>query len=135
MNHQLVELTADPNEPETVLFTVSAAIKGRTFAKLLLSKMVTTERHSPTTAEEVSKNFALGLEKAKKTLTVTTQRCMRHAVHPVHKQYRTDQLALCRKGLVRTQYMDTLVIRHQSLKRNRYIHLVTNGKYTTGSIQ
>ena len=76
MNHQLVELTSDPNESETVLSSVSAAIEGRTFDKLLLFQMV-----SPTSAKEVFKKFVLGLETEKKTLTVTTQRGMRHAVH------------------------------------------------------
>ena len=79
---------------ETVLGDVSNTLNEREFDRALLSKVVTDHRHSPITSEEVSIKFGVGLETAKKTLQVTTQRGVRHAVHPIHRHYRTDHLAL-----------------------------------------
>ena len=127
MNRLPVELVEEPNEPSMVLSSVSTTLDSKAFDRELLSKLVTTERHSPITAEEVAKKFAVGLETAKKTIQVTTQRGIRHAVHPIHRRCRTDHLDLNRKRLGGTWFMDTLVARHQSSSGNRYMHVITNG--------
>ena len=72
LNQRAVELMVDPSEPQAILSSVSTALDSQTFDRLLLSKLVTVERHTPTTAEEDSKKFCIGLETAKKTLKVTT---------------------------------------------------------------
>jgi transposase len=40
--------------------------------------------------EEASSKFGVGLETAQQTLKVTTQKGIRHAVHPLSRRYRTD---------------------------------------------
>jgi hypothetical protein len=40
--------------------------------------------------EDVSRKFGIGLETARKTLKATTQYGIRHAVHPLLRQYQTD---------------------------------------------
>lgn len=129
-DHQATELEEDENEPQVVLASVSTALEERTFDRMMVSRLVTTKRHSEITPEEVSKKFGVGLETAKDTLKVTTQRGIRHAVHPIHRRYRTDHLDLHRKRLGGVWQMDTLVARHQSLQGNKYAHVITNGKYT-----
>jgi hypothetical protein len=41
-------------------------------------------RHIHVSAEEVAKKLRCGLDTAKQTLKVTTQRGVRHALHPLH---------------------------------------------------
>ena len=89
-----LELVEDKYEPQLVLSSVSTALDEKTFGEALLSKLVTEKRHSPITPEEVSQKFAIGLDTAKKTIQVTTQRGIRHAIHPIHRRYRTDHLDL-----------------------------------------
>ncbi len=123
-----MELYEVEHEPQVLLSSVSIAYDEKAMDRALLSKLVTEKRHSPITAEEVSKKFAIGLDTAKKTLQVTTQRGVRHAIHPIHRRYRTDHLDLHRKRLGGTWFMDTLVARCQSLQGNKYMHVITNGK-------
>ena len=85
LNQRAVELTVDPSEPQAILSSVSTALDSQTFDRPLLSKLVTAERHTPITAEEVAKKFAIGLETTKKTLTVTTQRGIQYSTHPLHR--------------------------------------------------
>ena len=129
-NHQATELMEDCHDPQVVLSSISTALDEKTFDKMLLSKLVTEKRHSPITPEEVAKKFGIGLDTAKKTLQVTTQRGIRHAIHPIHRHYRTDHLDLHRKRLKGKWFLDTLVARHQSLSGNKYLHVFTNGEFT-----
>ena len=55
------------------------------------------ERHSQVSAETVARKFRCGLETAQRTLKTTTQRGVRHAIHPLHRRYRVDHLNLHRK--------------------------------------
>jgi transposase len=51
----------------------------------------TRERHVVTlSAKEVSRKFGVGIETARNTLKATTQYGIRHAMHPLLRQYRTD---------------------------------------------
>jgi hypothetical protein len=49
-----------------------------------ISFIGTKDRHSQVTAEEVARKFRCGIEIAKQTLKTTTQRGVRHAIHPLH---------------------------------------------------
>ncbi len=49
-----------------------------------LTGTFTSERHSCVTFENLSRKWNIGLETAKQTLQVTTQRGIRTAVHPLH---------------------------------------------------
>jgi hypothetical protein len=65
------------------------------------------DRHSRVNAETVARKFRCGIETAQRTLKTTTQRGIRHAIHPLHRRYRVDHLNLHRRRLADTFYMDT----------------------------
>ena len=91
------------------------------------------------TPENLSKVWRIGLDTAKKTLRVTTQRGVRTAVHPITRRYRVDHLALHRNRLNDEFYTDTLFSRVKSLETTapksspmditqRYTQLKVDGK-------
>ena len=57
-----------------------------------VSELASNTRNSTHTAEEVSRKFNIGIERAKITIRVTTQRGIYHAVHPLHCRYRADHM-------------------------------------------
>ena len=117
-------------EPSRVLCNVSTALDEKQFSCMLMSKLVTTERHIPITVESIALKFGIGLESAKKTLQVTTQWGIRHTVHPIHCQYHMDHFALHWKRLAGTWFMDRLDARYKSMRGNTGAHVIMNGKYT-----
>ena len=88
------------------------------------------ERHSQVNAETVARRFRCGLETALRTLKATSQRGVRHAVHPLHRRYRVDHLNLNRKRLRDVFYMDTLFSKVKSLAGFTCAQLITNGTFT-----
>ena len=62
-------------------------------------ELASNTRHSTHTAEEVSRNFNIGIERAKTTINFTTQRGIRHDVHPLHRRYRADHMHFNRRRL------------------------------------
>jgi hypothetical protein len=58
-------------------------------------------------AEELASKWGIGLETAKRTLQVTTQRGVRHSEHPMHRRYRTRQSHLRYPVLKTRIYSDT----------------------------
>ena len=87
-------------------------------------------RHSKYTAQELARKWGCGLETAQNTLKKTTQRNVRHALHPLHQRYRVDHLNLNRRRLNTTMYTDTLFARTKSLRQNTCAQVYTNGKFT-----
>jgi hypothetical protein len=57
------------------------------------------DKYSKVNAETVARRFRCGLETAEKTLKATTQRGVRHALHPLNRRYRVDHLNLNRTRL------------------------------------
>ena len=51
-------------------------------------------RHSVVSAEELAKEWRIGINTAKLTLKATTQFGLRHALHSIHRRYRTDHMSL-----------------------------------------
>ena len=88
------------------------------------------DRHSRFTPETVGKKFRCGLETAQRTLKTTTQRCVRHSIHPLHRRYCVDHLNLYQKRLQDTFYMDTLSSKVKSLGGYTCAQLITNGTFT-----
>lgn len=94
------------------------------------SEMVSKTRHSQITPEHLSRAWNIGIETAKKTLHVTTQRGVRHAIHPLHRRYRVDHLDLHRKYLKGQFYADYLESKVKSINQNNGAFVITNGDYT-----
>ncbi|KAI2502057.1 Reverse transcriptase (RNA-dependent DNA polymerase) [Fragilaria crotonensis] len=88
------------------------------------------DRHSQVTAEVVARKFRCGLETAQKTLKATTQRGVRHSMHPLHRRYRVDHLSLHRRRMKDTFYVDTLFSKVKSIAGFTCAQLITNGSFT-----
>ena len=95
-----------------------------------LSFVGARDRHSQVDAETVAKRFRCGLETARKTLKATTQRGVRHSMHPLNRRYRVDHLNLHRQRLHDTFYTDTLFSKVKSLSGFTCAQLITNGTFT-----
>jgi len=52
-------------------------------------------RHSKITPEELARKWRVGLQTARNTLKTTTQFGVRHAIHPLKRRYRTDNMQTC----------------------------------------
>jgi hypothetical protein len=93
------QIQASQHETDIILSSVSSALSPETFVPRLVASvqvatyireeqsniksMETQRRHSIVNAEELSRKWGIGLETAKKTLKVTTQYGIRHAIHPL----------------------------------------------------
>ena len=143
----------DP-EPEVdqVLNTISSAMTKKTMCERILESVniatafrddvdkmeetrrqatvLSEDRHSKVSPEELARKWNIGLDTAKKTLQVTTQAGIRQAVHPLHRRHRVDHLALNRRRLHGRWFTDTLKSKVTSLNGNKYAEVYTNGKFT-----
>ena len=96
-----------------------------------IGAVVSKQRHSVITPKHIAKTWNVGLDTAKRTLQVTTQKGIRTAVHPLHRRYRVDHLeALNRRRLGGQWYMDHLMSKVVSLGGNNGAWVYTNGRYT-----
>jgi hypothetical protein len=87
-------------------------------------------RHTHVLTEEVARILRCGMDTAKQTLKVTTQRGVRQALHPLHRRYQMDHLNLNRKRINDTFYTDTLFSKTKSLNGMRCAQVYTNGCFT-----
>ena len=93
--------------------------------------LISNERHSKVTPEELARKWNIGIQTAKDTLRVTTQRGVRTAVHPMTRRLRVDHLHLHRKRLAGTWYCDTLFSKTKSKLGNTCANVFTQGKFTS----
>jgi Reverse transcriptase (RNA-dependent DNA polymerase) len=135
------------SESETMLGNVTSSLDSRQLCVLYSSAVqvpdvptgtgvsiaatVTGERHTSVTAENLARMWGIGLETAKRTLHVTTQRGVRTAIHPLHRRYRVDHLHLNRRRLNGDWYSDTLFSKVTSLQGNNCAQVFTNGSFTS----
>ena len=59
-----------------------------------ISSVITNDRHSKATPEELARKWSIGIHTTKDTVRVTTQRGIRTAVHPMTRRVRVDHLNL-----------------------------------------
>ena len=95
-----------------------------------INGVLSSDRHSAITAEELSRKWNIGLKTAEATMKCTTQRGIRTATRPLSRRLRVDHLNLHRKRLSGVWYCDTLLARVKSLLGNSVANVFTNGKYT-----
>jgi hypothetical protein len=55
-------------------------------------EVISNDRHTKITAEELARKWIIGIESARATLKSTTQHGVRHAIRPLSRRYRTDIL-------------------------------------------
>jgi hypothetical protein len=94
-----------------------------------IMQTASTSRHSTITPERVSRVFGIGLNKAHKTLDVTTQQGIRHAVMPLNRRYRVDRLDLHSEYLGGKWTMDWLSARAKSISGDTGAFVITNGNF------
>jgi hypothetical protein len=95
-----------------------------------VSSVISNERHSKVSPEEIARKWNVGLQTAKDTMKATTQRGIRTAVHPMTRRVRVDHLHLHRQRLRGTWYTDTLLSRVKSKLGNTCANVYTQGKFT-----
>jgi len=95
-----------------------------------VSGVLSMDRHSKITAEELSRKWNIGLKTAEATMKCTTQRGVRTATRPLSRRVRVDHLDLHRKRLPGVWYCDPLLAKVKSLLGNTVANVFTNGKFT-----
>ena len=100
------------------------------FEKRWIKGVASESRHSVVSPEHVARTWGIGIETAKNIIKVTTQRGVRHVMHPLHRRYGVDNIHLHRKRLNSPFYTDHMVAAVKSLEGNNGLHVYTNGKFT-----
>ena len=89
--------------------------------------IVTNDRHHDVSPELLAQKWGIGLEKAKATLNCTTQNCIRSAIMPLTRRYRTDLMLQRLRRLRTTWYTDTLFAKEKSITGNKCAQMFTDG--------
>ena len=71
------------------------------------SAIKTEQRHPEVAAHELARKWGIGLATATNTLRATTQKVIRNVVHPLHRQYKTQQTQFRYNRLNTKVYSDT----------------------------
>ncbi|KAI2503235.1 Reverse transcriptase (RNA-dependent DNA polymerase) [Fragilaria crotonensis] len=87
---------------------------------------ISSNRHPQVTSENLSERWNIGLQQAKQTLQVTTQKGVRSAIMPLSRRYRTDLMYQQRKLRNQKFYTDTLFGKYKSLTNNTCIQIFAN---------
>jgi hypothetical protein len=90
---------------------------------------VSQKRHSQISPDQLSERWNIGLNQAKKTLQVTTQKGVRSAILPLSRRYRTDRMFNQRKLRGQKFFTDTLFGKTKSLTNNTYVQIFANESY------
>eukprot|EP00956_Cyclotella_meneghiniana_P012523 scaffold17820_cov42-Cyclotella_meneghiniana.AAC.5 len=91
------------------------------------AEVVSNTRHSVITPERVSQVFGVGLNTAEQTITVTTQKGIRRAIHPLNRRYRVNHLDLHRNRLGGQWYVDHFTAQKKSINQNTGAWVYSNG--------
>jgi Reverse transcriptase (RNA-dependent DNA polymerase) len=94
------------------------------------SGVITNDRHSKVSPEELAKKWQIGIQSAKDTLQVTTQLGIRTALHPMIRRVRVDHLNIHRPRLRGQWFADTVHSKVKSKLGNTCANVFTQGKFT-----
>eukprot|EP00804_Cyclotella_cryptica_P006136 CCRYP_018441-RA/>CCRYP_018441-RA protein AED:0.26 eAED:0.26 QI:0/0/0/1/0.25/0.4/5/0/619 len=90
----------------------------------------TDQRHSSVTPERISCAFGIGLNAAKQTIAVTTQKGIQHEINPLSRKYCVDHLGLHCTKLRGQWYLGHLSAQKRSKNKNTGAYMFTNGDFT-----
>ena len=121
------------------LSQLSSTLDPTTFAHDIISSVnianvgssMITQWHSAVMPECISEVFGCGLETAKQTIRVATQHCIRSAMHPLTRRYRTDLLSLWYCHLNVLMYSDTMHFKVKLLNQNKCAQIFATDDYAT----
>jgi hypothetical protein len=131
--------TMEENESEHVLGTISSVYSIGSLTRRIqetvrvTSQVASQTRHSKLSPEHLARTWNIGLDRAKDTIQVTTQRGIRFAIHPIHRRYRVDHLlhlGLQARRIVKQFYVDHMQSRVKSLSQNTGAFIFTTGTFT-----
>jgi len=108
---------------------ISEAFDDGRFASLQISSTSTSSRNHHTAAQMLAHKWCIGLETAKNTLKVTTQKGIRNPTHPIERRYRTKQSQLRYRQLSGRHgrfYTDTFFSNSASLNGCKMAQLYIN---------
>ena len=88
----------------------------------------TGDVNSAITPENVAKRWMIGVEQAKKTLGVTTQRGVRTIPNPAMRRFKTQMAHLRYPRLNGTFYADIMEPKVKSIDSHKYAHVIGNGR-------
>jgi hypothetical protein len=139
MEVNTIETYDETNESETILTSISLIYSHKTLGNRVLKSVRVSEqvasqtRHTRVSPESIARMWNVGLERAKETLRVTTQKGIRFAIHPIHRRYRVDHLlhlGLQTRRIVKQFYVDHMQSRVKSLSQNTGAFVFTTGEFT-----
>lgn len=121
-------------DPETrVLATVSSTLADDDFMEdiedtvvVTLASAQSTSRGSELTPEFLSRQWGIGLQSAKNTIRVTTQKGIRSFANPIHRRYRTNQQQMKYNRLNTRFYSDTFFAQTKSVNGNTCQQIFVN---------
>ena len=87
-------------------------------------------RHTALSSQELSERWHIGIEQARQTIRVTTQRGIRSAILPMARRYKADQFYQPRR-LNQKYYTDTFFPTHKSLDGNTCMQVYSNDSLFT----
>ena len=90
-----------------------------------ISAFVKDKPHSGVNAERVAQIFGCGLERARNTLSCTTQHAVRSAEHPLSRRYRTDLMSMRYRRLNTRFGVDNMMFKTTSLRGNKLASVFT----------
>jgi hypothetical protein len=102
-------------------------------SKINIDEVASKTRHTKVTPEHLARAWNIGLEKAKETLRVTTQKGIRYAIHPIHRRYRVDHLVhlgIKARQITQQVYVDHMQSKVRSLSQNTGAFVYTTGSFT-----
>jgi hypothetical protein len=74
-----------------------------------VSSIISNDRHSKATPEELARKWNIGIQTAKDTVQVTTQCGIQTAIYPMTQRVRVDNLILHQQQLKGMWYADTFI--------------------------
>jgi hypothetical protein len=118
-------------ETAAVFSDISSTLVDDAFVQGLIntvrvSATKSTARHPEVKAHDLARRWGIGLDTAERTLKVTTQKGIRHAVHPIHRRYRTQQQQYRYNRLNTKFYSDTFFSTTKSLNGNKMAQMFIN---------
>jgi hypothetical protein len=105
LQHGMIPCTLNPRDfTERLLLAVNIATVYREDIdqwsdERKASSIIFNERHSVATPEDLAQSWNIGIQTAKETVRVTTQKGIRTAIHPITRRVRVDHLHLHRQRL------------------------------------
>ena len=120
---QFVNEISTMNQTDPILTRLASLTSLTTLAAIR-----TGDGKSAVTPENVARRWMIGLDTAKKSLTVTTQKGIRSIPNPATRRFKTQMAHLRYPRLRGTFYADIMESKVTSIDSHKYAHVIGNGR-------